>query len=404
MASLIFRLFTKKKDGLTLSIQLTQKKPRIFSFPGCTLVKNKSSEKKLGDKKMNLLQELEGKRGETLTSAMLQYLLLQSRPFRNLFLNLISKHLPIGPITSSYSFSCPREVAGKSDLHTEDPSTEINKNGSPVISKGFLDLLIITDHAAIGIENKINACWQTGQPEKYADILKEYTDHEKILLIILPKSRENEAKKRLIVANKKLEKSDSSNIITGILTWDEILLEGDKCDWHLDIRANEFLFSELKDYLNELISFAPGFDIWRKQLVTKFSKQGNKRQWYFNDQLRRFVNWDAVQSSRSRGATDWAGVQLNGRSNNCWYGFVNDSIVTGKNSQTGNSLFIIQTTFLLQEHKLLTKCSIDSWKNDEHVYSIDLSDDSWGKAETWREFFAPINDAMGAEHDLNMQA
>ena len=267
-----------------------------------------------------------------------------------------------------------------------------------------MDLLIITDHAAIGIENKINACWQTGQPEKYADIFKEYTDHEKILLIILPKSRENEAKKRLIVANKKLEKSDSSNIITGILTWDEILLEGDKCDWHLDIRANEFLFSELKDYLNELISFAPGFDIWRKQLVTKFSKKGNKRQLYFNAQLRRFVNWDAVQSSRSRDVTDWAGVQLNGRSNNCWYGFVNDSIVTGKNSQTGNSLFIIQTTFLLQEHKLLTKCSIVRWANDEHVYSIDLSDDSCGKAETWREFFAPINDAMGAEHDLNMQA
>ncbi len=163
---------------------------------------------------MSLFQEIEGLRGENLSSAILAHILLRSPELRDRLIHLISKKSPVGPIYSRYHFSVRREVPiriGESDDETGSPG-------------GRLDLLIETDNAIIGIENKFFAPFQQDQPKKYLEPLEVYADalgklhntsHQAFLVIMAPALRATEINDRL--------KEQGINRQAVLVTWQEVL-------------------------------------------------------------------------------------------------------------------------------------------------------------------------------------
>src|SRR5712692_6695611 len=55
---------------------------------------------------MNLFSEIEGLRGENLTTAILRVLLLRSQDLRERFIRLVSDNCRLGPLTLGEHFSC----------------------------------------------------------------------------------------------------------------------------------------------------------------------------------------------------------------------------------------------------------------------------------------------------------
>ena len=133
---------------------------------------------------MNILEQIDGKRGENLTSAVLQFLLVQSPVLRRVFFKYISSKSRIGPIKDGHLFGCL----------LEEPTEE--SNGA---AKGRVDLLIETESFVIGIENKLNALLQEDQPMKYfksihtrAGLLEDARHskrYQPLIVLLLPNQR-----------------------------------------------------------------------------------------------------------------------------------------------------------------------------------------------------------------------
>ena len=119
---------------------------------------------------VSFLEFIGGLRYEAQTSAILQYLFLNSDIFRRAFIDKISSEFAstLVPRFTNGIF-CQREVS--------HPNV------------GRIDLLIEAENCFLAIENKIWAAFQDDQPAKYATILKSYLTeakqlyHYRILLI-----------------------------------------------------------------------------------------------------------------------------------------------------------------------------------------------------------------------------
>jgi len=134
---------------------------------------------------VNLLSELQGLSGENLCSATLRLLLIRSQDLRNSFVDLLSSKNNLGPITLGSHFSCT----------LEEPTVEESGNC------GRLDLLLEVSDAVIGIENKLNAGFQNGQPHKYLKTVADRASglsnlrkklYTPIVAILAPESRKKE--------------------------------------------------------------------------------------------------------------------------------------------------------------------------------------------------------------------
>ena len=130
---------------------------------------------------MNLLEFLEGKKGENLATGALAYLLLHSAELRTVFFDLLSDISPDGPLGESSQFG----------FYLED-----------ALSEGRIDLIVESDSAVIGIEAKFGAQFQDGQPRKYLDGVTERANKlqearnrgvvQRFLVVLAPESREGE--------------------------------------------------------------------------------------------------------------------------------------------------------------------------------------------------------------------
>ena len=251
---------------------------------------------------MNLFSDIEGKQGEALTSAVLGHLLLRSSVIREAFIKKISERSQQGPVSIERRFACTREEA------TED------KDGK----RGFLDLLIETDDAVIGIENKLFAGWQSDQPVKYLDSLQakgeklqEITGREvrHLLAVLIPKSRVEEV-------NEKVFGNDRCVLIT----WQDVLEELGKQSSNLDPLSASIVQS-LEEFVLGRIGFMPEFMNWlchfRRQWVTNgslYQRQLVAGIWKFFPEPGRRLSY----------GDKWVGYYFASKlkADSAWYGFV----------------------------------------------------------------------------------
>jgi len=216
---------------------------------------------------MNLLEELDGLRGENLASAVLRFLVLQSSPCKNALLQTLNAVSPIGPLTSTSHFSCYRERATSSE------------ESGP----GRIDLVLELDQAVIGIEAKLLAEFQPDQPTKYRkDIerlckgLADIRRHKMqwLLVVLGPRSRSEEIRREIAGRDHEV-----------FLSWEDVLDAIEKRKDDLDRHA-EVVFKDLKEFVEERATFLPKFRDWLPHLRNQWEVGGTPLQRWFVQRIR----------------------------------------------------------------------------------------------------------------------
>ena len=248
---------------------------------------------------MNLFSEVQGLKGEELTSAVLRILLLRSQEIRDGIIEKISAECPSGPIKAEFHFSCRSEV-----------SMENEEQG-----KGRIDLLIEADDAIVGVENKLFADFQEGQPQKYWSNLRERAkqhgeDKRPVLVLLYPQQRQ------AVMLDKQKEMAGDDVVL---LSWEEVneVLRG---KLRLDSATN-MIAQEFSAYLVDQIAFLPHWDKWYPHL-RRWRQRGSP---IHRDVLKRLRGIIADNIGGKLGASpSWVGYTLKGPegTNGVWFGFV----------------------------------------------------------------------------------
>lgn len=324
---------------------------------------------------MDLLSELEGLSGENLCSATLRLLLIRSQELRERFITIISRENHTGPIMPGSHFSCT----------LEEPTEDSGRWGR-------LDLFLEMSDAVVGIENKLFAGFQEGQPNKYLNTVLQRAEALKVIrgkhyqglvAVLAPQSRHHEIE---TVVQKK------ENLL--VITWEEVL------DCFLQIAENldpktKILVHSLDSYIRQQISLFPEWSRWIPHLNRKFDHGGTPLQKIVVGKVWQF--FPDAGGRLSSGAT-WCGYYFTDRSMDTkgWYGFVpKEEILDGAKNEVE---FIIAVSFdvafpeivfrkihLKAGAGFLGSKGICSW-------AIEL-DESWSQPDNWRHHLQSLYDA-----------
>jgi len=248
---------------------------------------------------MNLFEDIQWKNGETLASAALRYLLLRSPAYREKMISVVSRFSPVGPIRVNNCFSIMLEV------QTEAPDAVEEQR-----KYGFLDIVMETDDAVIGIENKFNAQFQPDQPKKYVlglekrakalSPLRGGSDGRHCLLVLGPKSRKSEVERTI--------RAQGIDECTAFLAWEHLL---DELSNHSSTdRVDEYLLQELRDYVNAQIGFPSDIRHILPHLRRPFARHGAQLQCQMVRSL-----WSIFDESLYAESYNW------GQSPNSYYGY-----------------------------------------------------------------------------------
>lgn len=252
---------------------------------------------------MNLFSEIEGLRGENLSSALIKVLLMRNQDARTRFAQRLSDLFSLS-FSSLHRFACGLEEW-----------TEDDKHGS-----GRIDLVIEMDNAVVGIENKFNAIFQDGQPQKYLAHLLERTKelapqkskftYKTALLVLAPASRKREIEQKIS------ELQTEQRKLCRVLTWEDFLADLNSIKGTQDSKS-QGIIDDFSIYVNSYLhqSFFQQNESWRESLHN-WAEYGTERQ-------RRVVAdlWNIFPESVNRlstGAT-WVGYYFG---NKGWFGFV----------------------------------------------------------------------------------
>jgi hypothetical protein len=321
---------------------------------------------------MNLFREIEGLRGENLTSAILRILMLRSQDVKDMFVDMISDQSQQGIVMSESRFVCEKE------LTTQDE----DKGG------GRIDLYIELDDAVVGIENKFDAGFQSGQPEKYLGFLKDRASlpgkrisrdqSQRVFLVILaPKKRRQDGE-----IERLFEGEDSSTYV--FIAWERLRDGLEKLKSQLDLHTGaiaEFFI----DYINDRLVFLPNFKRLVPHFTNRFDANGTDTQRLLVSRLWRFFEAAGVGGRISQGE-DWVGYYfLDGRG---WYGFQDISRVV---NPTGNqkAIFIIGCKDEVNVDELLMSSIEVNDAFAKYWWQIKL-DESWSDPEKWKRAIAPF--------------
>lgn len=282
---------------------------------------------------MRLLDYIKGKDGERLASACLAYLLDRSPEMRHAFLAIATEACNLRPPS----------VSGRFELTVEFGTRQAQEGND---TAGFLDLLIRTDKAVIGIEIKIFAGFQAGQPEKYRDAiaieaqrLPKYDEKpvQDSLIVLAPKYREREIRRHL------QQSAAKAGSPVAFVAWEEVL------DAFARIRtldaAAALARDELDDFLRRQIEFFHGFPGKLYRLKAPVEDSANETQADFLQRLWTEFRPDSLYETRSfrpkpaRNVT-YGGYFLKGTSDLGWYGFQNAATL-GDTSKPDRALFLI---------------------------------------------------------------
>lgn len=324
---------------------------------------------------MNLLSELEGLSGENLCSATLRLLLIRSQDLRDQFINLLSRECRSGPITLGSIFA----------RTLEEPTEDSGRWGR-------LDLLLEISDAVIGIENKLYAAFQAGQPHKYLQSVSQRAEGlakirgnylQPIVAVLAPRSRSSEIATVI-----------SKNEALLALDWDEVLSSFRKATDSLDSETRILLHS-LDSYIRQQTSLFPDWAKWTPHLFRKFDNGGTPLQ-------RKVVGkvWSLFPDAGRRlssGAT-WCGYYFTDRSlgTNGWYGFVPKGEVL--HNVRNEVEFIIAVSFEVPfKEEAFREIQLKSGPTfigaeKIHCWAIDW-DNSWSEPEFWRQHLLPLSDA-----------
>lgn len=186
---------------------------------------------------MTLLAEISGLKGENLCSALLAHLMLRSPEVRAELIRLVSDRAPHGPIYVQRQFAVFCEESATAGGVDEEASDS---------KRGRIDIVIETDDAVIGIENKFNAPFQEGQPAGYLGLLEQRTtelarirgtDFSPALIVLAPERRESEVKAKL---------HEQNLVGADFLAWETLLRSLIKLDFASPV--DRFLVRELQSY------------------------------------------------------------------------------------------------------------------------------------------------------------
>lgn len=278
---------------------------------------------------MNLLREVEGLQGEKLASKVLSLLLLRSQELRNIFIDLISDESPKGPLSTRSRFACICE----------------QRTDSEDIGSGYVDILIETDDAIVGVENKFHAPLGENQPGKYLETLREKASllnalvgSQKnigyLLVVLLPNDRKVRVSKEL----------DGKGCV--VLAWQDVLgafLATSRMK-NLD-PMTEVILRALNDFVQEKVGFMSNFARWYPHFRRSWVPTADQYQRALLGSLREvFPN----PNSKIGVGTTWAGyyfATVLDRRDWGWFGFVPSKSIVDVSIRENAAELIVASTF-----------------------------------------------------------
>ncbi|MDO9528349.1 MAG: PD-(D/E)XK nuclease family protein [Syntrophales bacterium] len=324
---------------------------------------------------MDLLSELQGLSGENLCSATLRLLLIRSQDLRERLINLISRENRMGPIMIGSHFSCT----------LEEPTEDSGRWGR-------LDLFLEMSDAVVGIENKLYASFQEGQPHKYLNTVSQRAKalatirgkhYQGLVAVLAPNSRYTEIEAVI---------GKDEGLLA--LTWEEILDDFSHSAESLDSETKVLLHA-LDSYIRQQISLFPEWARWTPHLRRSFDRGGTPLQRTVVGKVWQF--FPDAGGRLSSGAT-WCGYYFTDRSLGAkgWYGFVpKEEVVHGAKNEVE---FIVAVSFDVQfPENVFREIQLKAGPgfigaSEIHSWAIEL-DDSWSQPDSWRHHLQPLSDA-----------
>lgn len=330
---------------------------------------------------MNLLAELEGLSGENLITAVLRLLLLRSQEIREEFIRLLSDQCRLGPITVDSHFACIIE-------HSTEESDKTRW--------GRLDLLLETSDAVIGLENKLFATFQDGQPNKYLESVQRHAARLSevrrsklihMVAVLAPSSRSREVEDRI---------QDNLNLLH--VSWEQVRKAFKPLTHSLD-RDTAVLLQSLDSFLQDRMAFLPRFGDWVPHLQRRFDSFGSAPQ---NEVVHRLKDFFPYAGPRLSSGKTWLGYYFAEGLKDIrgWFGFIPgtaDEILEGR--RCGAEL-IVATTFSMnlpsppfRPVKLAIGPRFLGLRPDAMIFiwAVDY-DRTWDNPEAWQTALAPIRE------------
>jgi hypothetical protein len=335
---------------------------------------------------MNLLSELEGLSGENLCSATLRLLLIRSHDLRERFVELLSRECRSGPIRLDSHFSCILE-------HPTDDSGRW----------GRLDLLLETSDAVIGLENKLYAVFQEGQPHKYLRTIVKHadglaklrrSDFRPIVAVLAPRNRLKEIAHIIGLDERFL-----------MLAWEDLLDDLMEAQLHID-SMTQVLFQGLESYIHQQIALLPDFPKWVPHLKRRFDSKGTPLQrevvgkiWqFFPDPGRRLSCGDS-----------WVGYYFTDSffGTRGWYGFVPQREIS-HNARNSAELVIATSFPVLFKNPPFRPIKIAAGPrfigaSEIYAWAVEF-EDSWSSPDVWRQSLKPLFEAYESIRDTKSKS
>lgn len=324
---------------------------------------------------MTFFDTIGGCKYETQTSAVLNYLFINSNEFRQLFTKHIEHKFPKSRVPSFAN-----GVLG---------NCEVGRKGV-----GRIDLLIESDNCFLAIENKIWARFESNQPAKYSSIVEEKSAKKfngdatcYRLIVIAPSQRNGEIEKHL--EKQKKELNDECIVVTWQNIQEEMLrkLEGKAS------RRVQVVAELLDEFIEQQIGKHADLDFDRSKLLGKGATITNQFQSDFLYNLKSSFS-DFNLSRMGFGKGTYAGFYF---SHN-WFGF--------HSSPSGT---------ILQLHAKLDRLpeiEIANWKIDDliskkqrvHFTFLDETAE-WPRSRAeWQSQIQPVIDCIKQHTGLEQEA
>jgi hypothetical protein len=315
----------------------------------------------------DVLTAIEGRRGEELTSAVLGLIVESSdsagMALTKLLLDRAEVDADPQPIDNA---ECERS--------TKDE----------VEGRGRLDILLETEKRIFGIENKIWAAFQSGQPEKYWPSLEERarnankTPH---LYLLLPRWRMNPVKSDLYTEVK----------------WQDVLQaleDGIRGEKHNDDAT--ILIRWLNMYMEKQVEVLKPLAKY-DDLQGKFERGGTESQRKTVDGIWYMFREIGVYGRANRG-NHWSGYafmeKLSQAGEHAWFGFIDGNLLV--DGASDHSCFVVATTFECPgtENLPMKKITLGDpwWDRRSIVWRIDLGQVHDDEA-TWQQIARLFADA-----------
>jgi len=253
---------------------------------------------------------------------------------------------------------------------------------------GRIDFVIQTDNAIIGIENKLDASFQPGQPQKYISgleqLAKSQGDKGKkyILVILAPRDRNAE------IMTKLSQCADTSHYIQ--LDWEDVLSRFKiACSTNSD-RISETVIDQLQDYIANNRRIWPN-ELYAHHLRGTFDPKGvhgefiRKLTHIFPGKGRLGTGQKSIGYALDMSRLTDSFDQLD----RAWFGFVRRDLLK---DPINNTELILATTIapkgVLPPELRSVHMNIPWWEKPMYTLAVDYDDnDSWKQAYTWSKLF-----------------